>query len=352
MKKKFLSLIIGCLCMSVLLSTTGCLGSTVSSGSSFTITNTDELYAQIRSCMEQNITSCSLIYRGLPSRSITDMEGLLNNVYGLKSIKYEISNAIFGKKIKLDMEYWDSDAIIYAYRNSDTSMLTERQKVMYDAYVDILDSCVIATDTDYSKEKAIHDYLVDNITYDQKITSHFNAYEALTQGRAVCAGYAECFRTLMELSGIKCIAISGTAGGENHMWNAVRLEGEWYQVDVTWNDIDNSTDTMRLYNYFNVSDQDMAIDHTITSVLPDEYRSGSRFLYINYENIPIAYDQITLNNYLAHAMQSRTGTIELIVQKGLDVKTAVNSAGVPCTYIISSVERNDRIFHTISCLYY
>lgn len=158
----------------------------------------------------------------------------------------------------------------------------------------------------------------------------------------------------MELQGIKCITISGTADGENHMWNAVCLDNEWYQVDVTWNDLDAEPplQNVRLYTYFNASDQDMSIDHTITSTLPEDYVSGNRYIYTNYECIPVVYDQSTLNSLIVKGLRNRDNRIEFITKNELDITTVINSAAVPCSYIINSIDRNDRQFYTITCTYY
>jgi len=352
MKKKLLSLIITILCITAIVGTAGCRSSYAEASAQ--VKNSEELYDAIRDCMAHNETSCTIVYKGIDTKNIINIDNIMNNVCGLKSLKYEISQSIFSKTINLNMEYWDSDAIIYAYNNSDSSFLTERQKIMYDKYLGILNACVKPTNNDYENEMAVHDYLIDNITYDSNITSHFNAYEALTQGRAVCAGYAECFRTLMELQGIKCITISGTADGENHMWNAVCLDNEWYQVDVTWNDLDevSALDKVHLYTYFNASEQDMSIDHTITSALPKDYVAGKRYIYANYECVPSIYDQATLNSLISKELRSHNNRIEFITKKELDIKTAINSAAVPCSYIINSVERTDCQFYTITCTYY
>lgn len=352
MKKKLLSLIIAIFCVTAIMGMAGCKNTYTEASTQ--VKTSEELYDAIRDCMARNETSCSFVYKGIDTKDVINIDNIMNNVCGLKSLKYEVYQSLFSKKISLDIEYWDSDAIIYAYKNSDSSFLTERQKIMYDKYISILNACADPTKNDYENEMAVHDYLIDNITYDSGVTTHFNAYEALTEGRAVCAGYAECFRTLMELQGIKCITISGTADGENHMWNAVRLDNEWYQVDVTWNDLDaeSALDNVRLYTYFNASEQDMAINHTITSALPKDYVSGSRYIYTNYECVPVIYDQSTLNSLIVKALRNHDNRIEFISKNELDIKTAINSAAVPCSYIINSVDRNDRQFYTITCTYY
>ncbi|MCI8515069.1 MAG: hypothetical protein HFI93_10675 [Lachnospiraceae bacterium] len=56
----------------------------------------------------------------------------------------------------------------------------------------------------------------------------------------VCEGYARAFQVLCKKAGIACTLVDGNAqsgtGSGPHMWNYVKLDGEWYGADVTWND--------------------------------------------------------------------------------------------------------------------
>lgn len=97
---------------------------------------------------------------------------------------------------------------------------------------------------DYEKIKMAHDYLVKNIEY--KI-GYDGAYNALCLGRAVCNGYAAAFQLIMEELGIPCMMICSHE--INHVWNCVYLEGDWYNIDVTWDDSTEKTGTI-YYQYF------------------------------------------------------------------------------------------------------
>ena len=64
---------------------------------------------------------------------------------------------------------------------------------------------------------------------------------ALTEGRAVCEGYARSFKYIMDELGIPCVVVSGTGKNskgetEAHAWNYVQVDDNWYAVDVTWDD--------------------------------------------------------------------------------------------------------------------
>ena len=89
---------------------------------------------------------------------------------------------------------------------------------------------------DYHKIKTIHDYIVNNTAYKDDGTNQcHSAYSALIQGYAVCQGYAGLFQRLCKEVGIETRYITGYAG-EAHAWNIVKLDNQWYNVDVTWDD--------------------------------------------------------------------------------------------------------------------
>lgn len=52
----------------------------------------------------------------------------------------------------------------------------------------------------------------------------------------VCEGYAKALQLLCHEADIPCVQMSGLANGGGHMWTAVKLEGEWYFCDPTWDD--------------------------------------------------------------------------------------------------------------------
>ena len=89
----------------------------------------------------------------------------------------------------------------------------------------------------------------------------YTAYGALVKGSAVCNGYAEAMKLLCDLSGVECRMISGTVDGENHAWNLLSIDGEWYHVDVTWDDPVPDGGDRVMYDYLNLSDKEMKADH-------------------------------------------------------------------------------------------
>lgn len=110
--------------------------------------------------------------------------------------------------------------------------------------------------TDYEKERIAHDTLIGKVKYDANAPMNQSAYSALIYGRTVCAGYARALQYILQQLKIPCYYVTGYAG-ENHAWNIVKLDdGQYYNVDSTWDDTNPNT-----YDYFNCSDADYARNH-------------------------------------------------------------------------------------------
>ena len=124
---------------------------------------------------------------------------------------------------------------------------------------------------DYMKELRIHDWLVNHNRYNTQDTSAAEshmAYSALVSGKPVCQGYAEACLVLFQAAGIPVTYVAGDGydsegNGGSHAWNCVQIQGNWYNLDVTWDDPINpdGSDSIR-YDYFNVTDSQLGQDHT------------------------------------------------------------------------------------------
>lgn len=107
----------------------------------------------------------------------------------------------------------------------------------------------------YTKEKFVHDALLERISYNARAEMNQSAYSALVNGETVCAGYARAFQYILQQLGIPCYYCTGFAG-ESHAWNIVALDDGYYNVDTTWDDTDGGN-----YDYFNKTDEDYARSH-------------------------------------------------------------------------------------------
>ncbi len=119
--------------------------------------------------------------------------------------------------------------------------------------------------SELDRELYLFDYITKTNTYDKAAVTDtsrwkaFNAYGALIEGNVVCEGYSRAMQLLSSYVNLQCLLVTGQGGGVNHMWNIIRIDGNWYHLDITWSD--NSS---VLYNFFNVTDAVIMQGHTVS----------------------------------------------------------------------------------------
>ncbi|UED80467.1 DUF5050 domain-containing protein [Lysinibacillus sp. CD3-6] len=156
------------------------------------------------------------------------------------------------------------------------------------AYVEMNAQEIVATiekdaKTDVEKVRAVNDYIVANTAYtEQTKSSPHSAYTVLAEHGGVCQGYALLAHTLLQKLGFETQYIVGYVGKEGHAWNLVKLDGQWYHLDTTWNDpVPDRSGAIR-YQYFLVDDRTMARDHTW---IADDYPKAISTTYSYYQDI-------------------------------------------------------------------
>lgn len=98
------------------------------------------------------------------------------------------------------------------------------------------------------------DYIDDGTPY-----SHI-ASNILMKGQGVCQSYAGIFNNAMSMLGIDCIYVMS----DSHAWNAVRIDGLWYYVDVTWDDpVGVSDRSYTSHQYFLVKKNEFSHSHEL-----------------------------------------------------------------------------------------
>ena len=175
-----------------------------------------------------------------------------------------------------DMSVYDTSAILAAWENGDPASLSGYDREIYYAAQNVLDVVLKNGMSDLEKETAVYKWIVNHVNYDwthQDVMSEtpresFTPYGGLVNRTAVCLGYAATFQLLMDMAGVECITVVGAAfaSQEDHGWNMVRLNGNWYCVDVTW-DANHREYYGYLWgqesswDYFNVTSDVMAVEH-------------------------------------------------------------------------------------------
>lgn len=186
---------------------------------------------------------------------------------------------VFVKMLQQHPEYnyntvvWRNTNGTYGYHRG--SSITKKQqnakmKAADQAAADAVKDCVGAVMTARQKAKAIHDYLIQNCSYNERVAAAggnqyhdaFTAYGALVKGSAVCQGYAAAFNLMAQKCGLQSMAVCGRAGGVAHAWNYVKLGSNSRYIDCTWDDTEGKkiSDT-----YFCVTEEEMRKQHVWTA---------------------------------------------------------------------------------------
>ena len=194
----------------------------------------------------------------------------LGDGYELVMIDERISNKV--RTINIKNNRMPSDAL-------NTALETRAQTILDGAR---------ELSSGYEQLKYIHDWLVENTTYsDTGAEYESEADGPIVYGQALCEGYSKAFMYLAQELGYPCICAVGVANLQDHMWNMVRIGRSWYNVDVTWDDPDNTDDTnfateLR-HDYFLICDAEIRLDHRV--IRPDMLPTSP------YGYFPHGYDQ-------------------------------------------------------------
>ncbi|MDP4090996.1 MAG: transglutaminase domain-containing protein [Bacillota bacterium] len=226
----------------------------------------------------------------------------------------------------------------FNYRDGKESFLSKFAKV--DSTVKKIVSSVVKPGmSDFQKELALHDYIVNNTDYDNSDTQagsipddDFTAYGVFVNRKAVCEGYAEVMYRLLNAAGIENYIVIGTGGANPHAWNIVSIGGKYYHLDSTFDDPVSESGNVLSYDYFNLDDSQMSWDHTwtksdypaCTSTVANYYVKTGKYA----DNVDEFYD---------------------IVKKGLEqkapaimVKTSVNDTNTFKKDIVYQVVKDDK----------
>ncbi|MDE6998538.1 MAG: DUF4358 domain-containing protein [Oscillospiraceae bacterium] len=171
-----------------------------------------------------------------------------------------------------DMSIYDTSAILAAWEAGDPSGLSGDDREIYDAAKAILAEIMEDGMSGLEKETAAYRWLVNNVDYDwshqdalaETDRRAYGPYGGLVDRTAVCLGYAVSFQLLMDMSGVECITVVGAGFNStgDHAWNMVKLDGEWYCVDATWDaNAREQRQEEQAWRYFNLTSDEMARNH-------------------------------------------------------------------------------------------
>lgn len=238
--------------------------------------------------------------------------------------------------ISLNYFYTDENGNDITY----TGEMIEQMNLQIEAEAALILSSITPEMSEYDKVKYLHDYLARNVVYDDTAAFQHNLYGALVEKRAVCDGYTYAMMYLLSQLGMESrIAYGVSVDGVSHAWNIVKIEGEYYHLDITW-DIPPTEIPMILYTNFNIDDETAKQRRVILS--PAEGTTSEEFDY--YVPIPACtatqynyfyYNQLLIQGYsnggvdhfldiLEHAVENRITEVQVLFETATDFQAFMN----------------------------
>lgn len=183
-----------------------------------------------------------------------------------------------------------------------------------DEYVEKCLSGIPSGTDDYVKIKYLYEYIIKNTEYDLKAENGQNYLSVFENGRSVCQGYASAMQYLMLKQGMFCTVVRGvTNSSENHAWNLVKSNGDYYYVDVTWGDmsydltVDEGMSSLPKlpevsYEYLCVTTKDIEATHSIESYFDvPECTARKDYYYVREGNYFESVDTAKLQKVFSKA---------------------------------------------------
>ncbi len=237
----------------------------------------------------------------------------------------------------------------------------------YNQAIKILDRFITNDMTDEEKILAIHDYLVYHVEYDYELynnyldgnsTSESSSFEltgVFLEKVAVCDGYSKAFMLMCGIEGINAVYVRGTSSRDGkvvmHAWNKVKLNDEWYNVDVTLDkylfvvtDADTipvlnhgmylkSDTTYSLYGeYVEYSADDQLFIVPVTNDVDYDYYSNRQIDYLNNNSYTVKSSDELVSLFLAvKSAEKAVGAIEV----KLDFYTSRTKANTESEYSVA-----------------
>lgn len=251
--------------------------------------------------------------------------------------------------------------ILRALRANDLSVLTGDERRAAQLAVEIVENARAEAPDALALERALHDWLCENVDYTNgemtvpDVPRFCGALGALLDGEANCQGYSDAFYLLAGLAGFEVRHQNGTdASGAAHTWNVIRLNGKWYIVDVTHDDVESSNTWH--YKAFNAG-LDL-IDHTwpeegsiaeieaATDPSLDEYLANGRAfdsLSALAEAAILARQNGGTRIYRA-MLQGQTADWEALSDQILE---AANARGISCSWQIYASAQAGNTYYSV-----
>ena len=186
-------------------------------------------YSVLNSGLEEFTFQCDVSYKNC----LDDVDALANSQEKLSDINNYVHP--FNSFTHIETTYNSLGSVtistVKAYTQEEIALLNT-------AIDDIYPKIINENSTVEENIKSVHDYIINNTKYDRSRKNgeseyHSDtAYGALYEGYAVCGGYSDTMSLFLNRMNIP----NFKASSDMHIWNVVNVNGQWLNLDLTWDD--------------------------------------------------------------------------------------------------------------------
>ena len=228
------------------------------------VTNLNELQQIIYEEMQNFTTTFKVQYKGNTQELKSKIMDLFVEITGN-------DDYLLGTVLRKEYSYKGYENDVTLTINLGYTTNSEQEAFVKSEVKRLVAELITPSMSDVEKVKVINEYIVKKTTYSKNTqASPHAAYTILTEGKGVCQAYATLAYMMLTEADMEAHYVTGFAG-EDHAWNLVKVDGEWYHLDPTWNDPTFSSSVASYpgmseyisYDYFLISDRVIGQDHTM-----------------------------------------------------------------------------------------
>ncbi len=311
-------------------------------------------YRQILGCIENNQESVTLttLDKDIMEQAFLALTSDRGDLFYVSGYSY--------------VEYTNTDGELLSLEFKPNYTMSSEERTAYEASInEIVNSLYLSkiTDemTDYEKALTLFETMIEEVSYREGAEQNQNIISTFLYEETVCQGYASGYQYLMRLLGISSFIVTGTASGSSHAWNMIYLDGNWYNVDVTWGNASYSLDGQEEnekqnyvnYAYFCISNEllnqtheaDMTFELPQTLSNEDSYYVHEGLYFTELDTAAI--DQILSQAYSNQSSCSIMLNNEESFQEVLQYYITEQKITGPCPGITSIKYIQDPICHVL-----
>ena len=223
--------------------------------------------------------------------------------------------------------------INFTYSVASIEELNEKLNLIESKANEIIEKSGINSENIFDSELKLHDLLAEMITYyeyediNEIPNKYHNIDGAFLENIAVCDGISKAYQILLSKIGIESIVVTGDLSGVSHAWNMVKLDGNWYHVDVTSNCSVKADNKVVIHSYFNITTDSLKKTHKITDEQLIPIANKEDYTYYVYldktitgsDNFSNKLKQILDNNENQKLIEFRVNGFDSVPDKIIDV---------------------------------